>query len=165
VISHEALFLGAADLPGLRLVQDARARGPDPGDKLFAKHGGTTAGMCVWMAGDVTAPVWRVVDIRWRFATESDAAAYHAAALSRNREQAPRLPEACPGTDGYVFGGPRPEPLLGVDMIHLFFVFRVGTVVVKVYVAGGPQAAEPLTPALARPLAEHAAARAAEGVL
>lgn len=153
-------FLTAADLAGMRRSQDSRSKGADARDKAFSKHGGQSAGMAVWMGGTKDA-VWRLVDIRWTFPTEAAARAYHADALKANSEGAAPVPAAGKvGSECSVFGGTSTHPALGVTMTQFYYVFRVGKVVAKVYVAQGPSAAKgALTAAKVQAIAAKAAAR------
>ncbi len=141
--AYLALFLTEAELPkGMRRVQDSRKKGADPQDSAYRKHGGQSAGMSIWM-GRSDDPVWRMVDIRWVFPSESAARAYHAEALSANSERQPRIPKAeHVGTECGVFGGTVTHEAAKVTMTHYFYIFRVGRVVSKLYVAQGPSASK-----------------------
>jgi hypothetical protein len=138
------LYLDGDDLPGMSLVQDSAGSGPDPGDYAFPACDGVSSGLRVWLAPQ-TEPVWRLVDIRFVFPDAERAAIYHAERLIANSEQNPPVPEApLTGEDCRVFGGTRQVPMVGIDMTTYFYVFRVGRVVVKLFVAQGIESKKPL---------------------
>jgi hypothetical protein len=70
-----ALFLDDTELAGLRCDRDRRGTNPNPHDRAYATHGGLSAGSVEWY-GDPAAPVCRVVDARWVFASSKAARAY-----------------------------------------------------------------------------------------
>jgi hypothetical protein len=150
------LFLAASDFDaGMRQVQDDRARGPRPSDRAFPRFRGVRAGFNIWV-GPTDRPAWRVVDVRWAFPTEPDAAAYLRAGLAANAEGAPPVPDApLVGAECHVFGGPAfggPLAAQGLRVLAYLYVFRAGRVVAKLFVAQGPAVAgQVLT-------ADHAAA-------
>ncbi|SNY23391.1 hypothetical protein [Paractinoplanes atraurantiacus] len=153
------VYLTAEDLPGMQLVQDSADLAPDPGDYAFSACGGVGTGLRVWLAPD-TSSVWRLVDIRFVFPDAASAAAYHAERLLANSEGNPPIPEALPvGEECRVFGGARLMPIAEIEMTMFFYVFRVSSVVVKLFVARGVAATEPLEVAQAHAIAERAAAR------
>ena len=138
------LYLVGDDLPDMTLVQDSATSGPDDGDYAYAACDGMGTGLRVWL-GLPTQSIWRIVDIRFAFPDAARAAAYHAERLVANSEGHPALPDApLVGDECHVFGGSRAMAPLGVDMTMFFYVFRVGAVVVKLFVAPGPQATQPL---------------------
>lgn len=130
------LFLDQADLPGMQVVQDSRGHLPDEDDDAFARYGGTNVGMRIWMAGG-DAPVWRLVDARWHFPGEANAVAYHRERLWQNAERRPGVPDATPVGQGCaVFGGVAPNPIVpDVLFTSYFYIFRVRSVVVKIFAA------------------------------
>lgn len=142
------LFLDVNDLPGMERVQDSRLRGTDPHDGAFLQCRGLYSGMAVWMAQE-SAPVWRLVDIRWVFPTDMDAAAYHQATLNVNGE-GEALVQGAPvvGQECYVFGGAKVDYALyqitgmTTSITQFYYVFRAGRVVVKLYIAEGELAAQ-----------------------
>lgn len=136
--SYLKLFLVGSELPAMRKTQDSRFKGPDPKDRWFKLYQGRYGGMQIWM-GSGRAAVWRVVDIRWVFPSAKHAALYHRAALRQNSERQPVVHGATHvGSDCHVFGGVMRS--LGVSVVHFYYIFRVKNVVVKLYVAQGPQA-------------------------
>jgi hypothetical protein len=137
--SFLGLFLGPAELPSnLVLVQDSRMNGPDRGDAAFRGYGGLYAGMAIWMGAGEDA-IWRLVDVRWVFTTDTFARAYIEATLKANAEGQPEIPDVPKvGSDCHVFGGTRFEPTLKKDLTQYYYIFRVGRVVVKIYTAQGP---------------------------
>ena len=132
------MFLEAQDLPGdIKMTQDTRCHLPrDPRDDAFAKHCGFCSGLALWQGGfDQT--ILRLVDIRWVFPTEKEAQAYHAERLPANSEGQPEIPGApLAGTDCRVFGGT--TNVRGTPLTHYYYIFSVQNVVVKLYVAQGP---------------------------
>jgi hypothetical protein len=129
-------FLVTDDLPGMRHVQDSRRNLEDQQEAGFVEHHGLYSGLSAWMGAD-DAPVWRLVDIRMAFADEGSAIAFHREQLRQNAEgwsAVPGAPRA--GTGCTVFGGSQPLPIAPeVVMTSYFYVFRVGTVVAKLFVA------------------------------
>lgn len=135
--NFEELFLTAKELPRkMRMEQDSRRSGPEP-DKAFIKYHGEHAGLVVWK-GEHNDPIWRVVDIRWVFPSEAEAAAFYKATLKTNSENKPEIAIATTIEipDFHVFGGT--EILRGnLELTHYYYIFRVGRVVAKLYVAQG----------------------------
>lgn len=160
------LFLDKKDLPkGMSRVQDSRTRGADPGDSAFVRCRGEHSGMAAWMGPD-TRPVWRLVDIRWVFPTEADAAEYHRTTLNINCEGQPLIADAPKvGTDCYVFGldnafDPITYEISGrkETITQFYYIFRVANVVVKLFVAEGGRAAQhgqKLTVGMVKQIAER----------
>jgi hypothetical protein len=140
----ESVYLAADDLPGMKLVQDSRHHDPDPGDYAFTACEGLHSGFQVWLS-EQTKPIWRLVDIRFIFADAERAAAYHAERLLVNSEGNPPVVDApLAGEDCQVFGGTQRVGVADVEMTMYFYVFRVNTVVIKLFVAQGAESAEPL---------------------
>lgn len=135
------LFLESKDFDEpVRQVQDTREQGPDPDNRAFPKHQGLFAGFTVWM-GETDNPIWRIVDIRWSFPSSEKASAFHQEALEHNSEGFPSVPNSrLVGEECYVFGGTNPIPMADIDMnmTSFYYVFRVHNVVVKLFVAQGP---------------------------
>ncbi len=132
------LFLEKQDLPGdVNMTQDTRRHlAIDPGNQAFAKHCGYCSGLALWEGGFDQA-ILRLVDIRWVFPTEKEAQAYHAERLLANSEGQPKIPGApAVGTDCRVFGGTL--DIRGTPLTHYYYIFRVHNVVVKLYIAQGP---------------------------
>lgn len=158
---YDSLFLTAADLPEMRCVQDARSHGHDPADETFGRQQGRFAGFQAWMA-DGDKAVWRLVDIRFVFPTAAAAQAYHRESLRRNSEGhaavqgAPLVGDSC-----MVFGGTEANPILPELMMTAYiYVFRIRNVVVKLFVAQGPELPPgTLTPGDVAALAERIRAR------
>ncbi|NLI82870.1 MAG: hypothetical protein GX443_14440 [Deltaproteobacteria bacterium] len=145
------MYLEEHDVPGkVKMTQDTRSYLPlKPEDNaLFVKHCGYHRGLALWVGGfDQT--VWRLVDIRWVLPTENEAKAYHKATIQGNSEGQPRVSGApVVGNDCQVFGGT--FNVKGKPLTHYYYIFRVQNVVVKLYVAQGPDVVNPdrrLTPA------------------
>jgi hypothetical protein len=126
----------------MQLGQDSRLRGADPGDAAFVQCGGQWSGLAAWN-GPETAPVSRLVDIRWVFPSSDAAIAYHRATLQTNSEGLPTVAGApAVGSECHVFGGTTRDPVFGVEITSLMYVFRAGSVVAKLYVAEGDRATQ-----------------------
>jgi hypothetical protein len=158
------LYLQPDDLPqGLRQVQDSRLHKPDLGDDAFDRLHGRRTGLCVWLGSDDELPIWRVVDIRFEFPSEAEAAAYHAERLVANSEGAePVLGAPAVNPDGHAFGGTRAMQIgeFSVSMTAFCYVFRVGRIVGKVFVMQGMHSKTALEVTDAFALAAIAAERA-----
>jgi hypothetical protein len=152
-----AMYLDQDDLgPALNCVQDSRLYGPDPGDNSFERLHGRHAGLVVWL-GEPDQPVWRVVDIRFLFDSAAEAAAYHQERLTYNSEGADEVTDTpFVGEECHVFGGAKSMLIddWTVTMTAYCYIFRVGNTVVKLFVAQGHDAQEPLTPAHVHPIAQ-----------
>lgn len=159
--SYLRLFLEASDLPaGMERVQDSRTQGADPKDAAYKSHHGEASGMAAWMGAD-NAPIWRVVDIRWVFPTEAEAAAYIKETWRKHGEGQPEVRDAkSVGENCHVFGGTKRDEVLNMNLTQFYYVFRTGRVVVKLYVAQGPLEEKPkLTAEMVRALAEKISMR------
>lgn len=134
------LFLESTDFnEPMRQTQDTPEKGPDPSDHAFPKHHGLFSGFNVFM-GNSEEKVWRVVDIRWVFPNARRASEYLVESIAMQSEGAPPVagaPEA--GAQCQVFGGEQDGPLPGLRMTTFHYIFRVLNVVVKLFVAQGPQ--------------------------
>lgn len=135
------LFLETKDFDKpVRLDQDTRERGPDPDNRAFPKHQGLFSGFTIWM-GDTDCPVWRIVDGRWSFPLSEKASAFHQEALDHNSEGFPPVSGSrSVGEECHVSGGTYPIPIENIEMNMTAFsyIFRVYNVVVKLFVAQGP---------------------------
>lgn len=160
--AYASLFLHDADFgASVRQIQNTRRMGPDPDDWQFARCQGIGCGFAIWQTED-GKPIWRVVDIRFVFPTRWQASGYHAARLLPNSEGWPPVngaPEV--GSECCVFGGTADRLGLGVKMTNFYYVFRVGRVVVKLYIMQSVTSPEPLTPEIAATLARRVGTRAA----
>jgi hypothetical protein len=158
--AYLALFLEQADVEsGMERIQDTRHQGPDRDDGEFAYNQGIACGFAVWQ-GAADQPISRLVDIRFVFPTCWQASSYHAARLLANSEGWPRV-EAAPevGDECFVFGGTGDRLGLGVAMTNFYYVFRIGRVVVKLYMMQGLESGEPLTPEIAARVGRRVASR------
>jgi hypothetical protein len=160
---YRALFLEQKAFgQAMRMTQDNRENGPDPGNRSFAKHRGIQAGFTVWM-GNSEKPIWRVVDIRFVFPTEGAASAFHLERLLENSEGQPPVTDAPKvGSECHVFGGEsiaQAPGTIAITMTAFYYIFRVRNVVVKFFAAQGPGTEEPLTPAMMIPIAKKIVAR------
>jgi hypothetical protein len=160
--AYLATYLAQSDLDGdLCRVQDSRVSEPDHGDEAFERRRGLFCGLAAWEAGP-DATVGRLVDIRFVFASEEEAIAYHRERLAYNSEGQPLVDHApAVGEDCSVFGGTNRPAMRGlpISMTAFHYVFRVGRVVAKVFVAQRPGAAAPLTLGHVAALARRAEAR------
>jgi len=137
-----ALFLDDAELAGLRRGDDRRAVNPNLHDRAYATHGGLAAGAVEWL-GDPAAPVYRVVDTRWVFASSKAARAYlDSPATQLLARDGLANPAALPIGDGaHAWDGARSRP---GGRARQCVLFRVDRVVARLDVAEGPGAAQAL---------------------
>jgi hypothetical protein len=156
--AYLSTYLDQTDVGPLhRWVQDSRLHRPDDSDDAFARLHGRQTGLSVWLAAP-DQPIWRIVDIRFEFDSASDAAAYHQTRMRANSEGKPEIPDApAVGENCHVFGGTDSVQLGGntISMTAYFYIFRVGRVVAKLFVARGSEAGQPLLPGHLVPLAER----------
>ena len=157
-----ALYLDEGDLPPpMKLVQDSRDSKPDPDDDQFDPLGGIHTGFCAWVS-DAFQPIWRLVDIRFVFSDPASASAYHRIQLPKNSEGQPPVSEVeMVGEECHVFGGTRQAELNDVQMAvtSYFYIYRVGSVVVKLFAAQGVESQVELQPKHLLPLAKRIAER------
>jgi hypothetical protein len=154
-------YLDQNDLPSMPWVQDSRVSGSDPGDTAFARFHGRVSGLSAWQR-DFDQTIWRIVDIRFLFDNAEDAAAYHQERLTYNSEGNPAVSGApTVGEECFVYGGANSMEMAGVTvtLTTYFYIFRVGRVVAKLFVAQGPNAKDPLTLEAVVPLSERIAQR------
>ena len=138
------VFLEEDDFPEpLRMVQDNRDQGPDPGNIAFPKYHGLFSGFRVWVGSD-ERPLWRIVDARWAFPSAEKAQAFHLEQLQHNSEGHPLISEASAvGECCHVFGGTSPNPLIPtMSMTAYYYIFRVHNIVIKLFIAQGIKAVE-----------------------
>jgi hypothetical protein len=135
-----ALFLDDADLAGLRRGDDRRAANPNVHDRAYATHGGLAAGAVEWL-GDPAAPVHRVVDARWVFASSNAARAYLDSTatqlLARDGLANPAVLRI--GDGAHAWDRARPGP---GGRARQCLLFRVDRVVARLDVTEGPGAAQ-----------------------
>lgn len=135
-----ALFLDEVELSGLRCSDDRRGVNPHPHDRAFAQHGGLAAGWAEWL-GDVAAPVYRVVDARWVFASSKAAKSYldsPATQLLARDDMA--SPAVLPIADGaHAWGSARTAQ---GGRSRQCLLFRIDRVVARLDVTEGPKAAQ-----------------------
>jgi hypothetical protein len=137
-----ALFLDDDELRGLRRADDRRGTNPNLHDRAFTTHGGLTAGGCEWL-GDPAAPVYRVLDARWVFASTKAARAYldspGTQLLARDGMENPAVLKIADGA--HAWGNDRTS---SVGRARHCILFRVERVVAKLDVTEGPNAAQAL---------------------
>jgi hypothetical protein len=152
------LFLDSDDLPGMIRDRDLRIQPPDDADDVFVRLGGIRTGRVIWM-GDRGAAIWTLIDIRWVFPDEEAATLYHRERLEFNSEGQPLIPDApAVGQECAVYGGTVVRDNVGVEVVltWYYYLFRVGTVVVKLFACKGVEAPEgALIPAHVAALAER----------
>lgn len=158
------LYLERQDLPAyVEMTQDTRRNLPVAGDDAFARHCGYHSGLALWQGG-FDRTILRLVDIRWVFPTPKEASAYLREQGDAAAEGQPRIVDApSVGMDCTVFGGT--TDVRGTPLTHLYYIFRVQNVVVKLYVAQGPDVSQPdqrLTPEKVAKWAQRAAQRIAD---
>ncbi|HEX3760247.1 MAG TPA: hypothetical protein VHW23_16130 [Kofleriaceae bacterium] len=144
----DAMFLDEAELPGFRRGSDRRDANPHPVDRAYATHGGLAAGSVEWL-GDPAAPVYRLVDARWVFASTRAAKAYLDSPathlLASDALANPALVQI--GDGAHAWDGGRSGP---GGRARQCLLFRVDRVVAQLHVTDGPDAAK-ARQALARP--------------
>ena len=159
--SYEALFLERADFKVEReRKNDYRGMGRDPADAAFSRHKGVHFGFASWESPRGPGAFWQITDIRWVFADPAAAAAYHRETLQKHAEGAAEIAgaPALPGAaDVHVFGGSR--TVRGIQVSNYFYIFTVGRVVVKLFVAAAPDPTGFLKPETVVPLAQKVVAR------
>lgn len=154
-VEERALYLDATDLLWMR-----RAELPD------ADESGPALGKAMWISPDRTEAIGGLQELRWVFPDEASADAWlqaNASDLSEGMDpaNAPRIGDRC-----YVFGpefrdttgafeGQKPPRMVS-------YVFRVGRVVVKLFVNALTPEDKRLTPLLVSPLAGTIAERVRE---
>jgi hypothetical protein len=98
------------------------------------------------------------MDIRFLFDKVEEAVKYHYERMDANSEGQPPVPDApIVGEDCFVFGGTNSVKLGDMTLTLTFYcyIFRVGRVVVKLFVAEGPTAHDHLTIGQIASLAER----------
>lgn len=156
---YAKVFLGADDLPGMKMRQDSRHRGADPQDAKYRKLGGMHSGLTVWTPEDrKNAPIHRLVDIRWVFPSAAAAREYLKSELSAIGEgMAPVKDVPRIGEEIYVFGGIFEFPG-SIPFRNYIMAFRQGNVVVKFY-AMHSDANSTMRPATLAPFCQKIVAR------
>jgi hypothetical protein len=138
--SVHALFLDEGELTGFRRGADRRGTNPNLHDRAYEVYGGLAAGAAEWL-GDPAAPVHRIVDARWVFASTKAAKAYlDSPATQLLARDGMVHPAVVPIADGaHAWGGPRSAP---GGRTRQCLLFRVDRVVAKLDVTEGPNAAQ-----------------------
>jgi hypothetical protein len=137
----DSLFLTEAELPGARCSEDHRGANPNPHDRTYVANGGLGAGSVVWL-GNEAAPVYRVVDARWLFASTTAAKAYlesPATALLAG-DGLPGLPAPPTGDGAYAWGNVFVRGQPETSWSRQCLMFRVDRVVARLHVTEGPGA-------------------------
>jgi hypothetical protein len=135
-----ALFLDELELAGFRRGDDRRDTNPQLHDRAFGQHSGLAAGSAEWL-GPVDAPVYRVIDARWMFASTKAAKAYIDAPgtqlLARDGLANPAVLQIADGA--YAWGNA--QSATG-GRARQCLLFRVDRVVARLDVTEGPKAAQ-----------------------
>jgi hypothetical protein len=138
----QALFLDDGELPGLTRGNDRRTTNANPHDRTYATHSGIAAGFVEWL-GDPAAPVHRVVDARWVFASSKAARAYFESPatqlLARDSLRNPAV--LAIGDGAHAWDGARSGP---AGRARQCVLFRVDRVVARLDVSEGPGTAQAL---------------------
>jgi hypothetical protein len=135
-----ALFLDEVELAGFRRGDDQRGTNPNIHDRTYATHGGLAAGAAEWL-GPEDAPMYRLVDARWVFASSKAAKAYLDSPathlLARDGLANPAVLQIADGA--YAWGSPQSAP---GGRGRQCLLFRVDRVVARLDVTEGPKAAQ-----------------------
>jgi len=144
-----ALFLDEVELAGFRRGNDRRGETPNLHDRAYATHGGLATGAAEWL-GDETAPVHRIIDARWVFASTKAAKAYlDSPGTQLLARDGLANPAVLPIGDGaHAWGSAKSTP---GGPARQCLLFRVDRVVARLDVTDGPKAAQALQ-ALSRDL-------------
>jgi len=155
----DKIFLTPADLPGGFKMTEAHLDGLSDSPPAFAACHGQDSGLKVFQAGE-SAPLQRVVDIRWTFPNAADAEKFFQLSSQTLSEGAPVIPDAkAVGEDCKAYGG---ENTLGMDLgagsfYNYYYIFRSGRVVAKIYGSEGAMAKSHPTLEMLLPFAQTAA--------
>lgn len=158
--SFQATYLQAGDLTSPSdMTGDWAKAGCEPG---AAQFGCTHWGKKLWTARDASTAVWQVHDLRWVFPSADAAQRFMPAAMEELREGLPPVntPPAV-GSDTRMFTAQGDTYGIGIEVIMYNLVFRVDNVVVKLFVAQGPEAQQRkiLTPLMVAALGQKAVER------
>ncbi len=140
-------FLTAAELPGMLLAEDNRLlRTFEEDAETFPAAGGLVCGLARWAptqesyrgqappAGVTRSD--RVIDLRWMFADAASAQHWHRTRFSENSEGMPALgSQTVAGVEYHAFGGRQRDALFGMTLVSFNFLFVIGPVVAKVFLA------------------------------
>jgi len=154
--SFQSSYLRPGDLPA---PSDPTGDWAQQGcDGAAAQNGCTHSGKKLWTAKDPSAIVWQVHDIRWVFPDAAAAQRYMQAGQSELAEGLPPVSQPpMVGSDPQLFTAQGDTYGLGVDMYMYNLVFRVDNVVVKIFVAQGPNLkGKHLTPLMIAALGQKA---------
>ncbi|MDC0722070.1 hypothetical protein [Nannocystis bainbridge] len=158
--SFQATYLQAGDLASPSdMTGDWAKAGCEPG---AAQFGCTHWGKKLWTAKDASTAMWQVHDLRWVFPSADAAARFMPSAMDELAEGLPPVntPPAV-GADTRMFTAQGDTYGIGIEVIMYNLVFRVDNVVVKLFVAQGPEAKQRkiLTPLMVAALGQKAVER------
>lgn len=158
-----ALFLTATDLPGRMQRQTARPSDAKWDEKApFNTIGGLRTDMVSWMAAGGDG-FFRVIDIRWTFASDESARAYAEKNLLKLSENLPPLPALSEG-EVIAFGGENKAAVaMGMHLRQWIFLIRHGNVLAKLYLAVDPTKQPAMDDAAAMAVAQRAEERLRRG--
>lgn len=158
--SFQATYLQPSDLPSpVDRTGDWAARGCD---EPAAQQGGCShSGKKLWTAKDAAAPVWQVHDIRWIFPDAAAAQRFMQAASGEMSEGLPPVSQPpAVGQDTRLWTAQGDTYGVGIEMYMYNLMFRVDNVVVKLFIAQGPQAkGKVLTPLMVAAIGQKAVDR------
>jgi len=158
--SFQATYLQPGDLTSVSdLSGDWAKAGCEPG---AAQFGCTHWGKKLWTAKDASVAMWQVHDLRWVFPSADAAQRFLPTAMDEMAEGLPAVttPPAV-GSDTRMFTAQGDTYGIGIEVIMYNLVFRVDNVVVKLFVAQGPEAKQRkiLTPLMVAALGQKAVER------
>ena len=139
-------FLSGGELPGMTLAEDNRLLRTFHEDaEAFPAAGGLLCGLARWAPThdshgqpppDGAVLFDQLVDLRWMFADAASAQHWHRTRFNQYSEGMPALgSQTVAGVESSVFGGRHGDPLLGATFVSFNFLFVVGPVVAKVFLA------------------------------
>lgn len=135
--SFQSSYLQASDLPSVSEKSGDWAAAGCEGPST--REGCTFSGKKLWTAKDPAAAVWQVHDLRWVFPDAAAAQRYLAGAPAELPEGLPAVTQPpAVGSDTRMYTAQGDTYGVGVDMYMYNLVFRVDNVVVKLFVAQGP---------------------------
>ncbi|MBZ5709705.1 hypothetical protein [Nannocystis pusilla] len=158
--SFQATYLQPGDLTSVSDLSGDWARaGCEPG---AAQFGCTHWGKKLWTAKDASVAMWQVHDLRWVFPNADAAQRFLQSSMDEMAEGLPAVttPPAV-GADTKMFTAQGDTYGIGIEVIMYNLVFRVDNVVVKLFVAQGPEAKQRkvLTPLMVAALGQKAVER------
>lgn len=164
---NDAIYLNVSDLPaGFKMTEDYHDKKTmNDAPPAFTKYGGIRNALKVFQGPD-TAPLQRIVDIRFVFPDHNSAEAFLQESMGQLGEKMPQVRNAPTVGDGSLLLGGENEMLkmmTGEGGFYSYcYLFVSGRVVGKVYAAQGSSSKEPLRPEMLYPIAKKAAQKASQ---